>query len=179
MDKPQSNLGFRLMSLMFRIRDVVTPRMRVLEEVGIEPGFRVLDYGCGPGSYTPPLAELVGESGMVYALDIHPLAIAMVQNIITKSHLTNVETIHSDCDTGLPDSSVDVVTLYDALHDLHDRNTVLQELHRVLRPAGVLSLNDHHLKGDELVSEVTGSGLFRLSRKGRRTCTFAKTESTG
>jgi ubiquinone/menaquinone biosynthesis C-methylase UbiE len=145
--------------------------------VGIQPGFRVLDYGCGPGSYTPPLAELVGESGMVYALDIHPLAVRMVQNVIEKRQLANVETIHSDCDTGLPDSSVDVVILYDALHDLHDRNTVLQELCRVLRPTGVLSLNDHHLKSDELVSEVTGSGLFRLSRKGRRTCTFLKAES--
>ena len=61
MDKAQFNLDFRLMSLMFKVRDVVATRMRVLEEVGIEPGFRVLDYGCGPGSYTPPLAELVGE----------------------------------------------------------------------------------------------------------------------
>ena len=179
MDKPQPNSSFRLMSLMFKVRDFVSPRMRVLEEVGIQPGFRVLDYGCGPGSYTTPLAELVGESGMVYALDFHPLAITMVQSIVTKRRLANVETVHSDCNTGLPDSSVDVVILYDTLHDLRDRNTVLQELHRVLRPAGVLSVHDHHLKGDELVSEVTGSGLFRLSKEGKRTCAFSKGESRG
>ena len=179
MERPQPNSSFRLMSLTFKVRDFVSPRMRVLEEVGIQPGFRVLDYGCGPGSYIPPLAELVGETGRVYALDFHPLAITMVQSIINKRRLANVETIHSDCNTGLPDSSLDVVMVYDTLHDLHDRNTVLEELHRVLKPDGVLSVHDHHLEGDELVSKVAGSGLFQLSRKGKRTCAFVKADSTG
>ncbi|MCK4241915.1 MAG: methyltransferase domain-containing protein, partial [Dehalococcoidia bacterium] len=61
------------MSLTYKFRDLRLPRMDILKEVGIEPGFHVLDYGCGPGSYTIPLAELVGESGKIYALDIHPL----------------------------------------------------------------------------------------------------------
>ena len=179
MDKAQSNLDFRLMSLMFKVRDMVAPRKRVLEQVGIQPGFRVLDYGCGPGSYTPPLAELVGESGRVYSLDIHPLAIKMVQNTIRKRQLTNVETILSECNTGLPDSSVDVVILYDTFHDLHQPNTVLEELHRVLKPTGVLSVHDHHLKRDELVAEVTGSGLFALAKEGTRTSAFLKADGTG
>ncbi|GAH29083.1 unnamed protein product, partial [marine sediment metagenome] len=45
-------------------------------------------------------AEFVGKSGKIYALDIHPLAIQMVQRIATKKQLTNVETICSDCKTG-------------------------------------------------------------------------------
>ncbi|MFC1955588.1 methyltransferase domain-containing protein [Chloroflexota bacterium] len=60
------------------------------------------------------LAELVGSSGKIYALDIHPLAIKIVQGIAAKKHLTNVETVCSDCKTGLPDNSVDVVLLYEA-----------------------------------------------------------------
>ena len=70
---PMPNCGFKLMALIFRVRDFFQPRMDVLKEVGIEPGFCILDYGCGSGSYIVPLAELIGTSGEIYALDIHPL----------------------------------------------------------------------------------------------------------
>jgi len=176
MDKVESNLGFRLMALGYKFRDLRLPRKNILEEVGIKPGFHVLDYGCGPGSYITPLAELVGESGKVYALDIHPLAIQKVQDIASKKQLTNVETILSDCQTGLPDNSLDAVLLYAAFHHLSDPDVVLKELHRVLKPDGILSFGDRHMKEKEIVAEVTNSRLFRLSRKGQRTYTFLKEE---
>jgi ubiquinone/menaquinone biosynthesis C-methylase UbiE len=88
--------------------------------------------------------------------------------------LTNVETILSDCQTELPDNSLDVVLLYDAFHHLSDPNMVLKELSRVLKPDGILSFSDHHMKENEIVAAVTNNGLFRLSRKGQRTYTFLK-----
>jgi len=148
--------------------------MNILKEVGIKPGFHVLDFGCGPRSYIVPLVKLVGEAGKVYALDIHPLAIQKVKDIASKKQLTNVETILSDCQTGLPDNSLDVVLLYDIFHHLSDPDGVLKELHRVLKPAGILSFGDHHMEESEIVSKVTNSRLFRLSRKGQRTHTFLK-----
>jgi len=117
---------------------------------------------------------LVGESGKVYALDINPLAIQKVQGITSKKQLANVETILSDCQTGLPDNSLDVVLLYDIFHHLSDPDVVLKELYRVLKPDGILSFGDHHMKENEIVTEVTNSGLFRLSGKGQRTYTFLK-----
>ena len=174
MDKPASNLHFKVMSLGYKFRDLRLPRKNILKEVEIKPGFHVLDYGCGPGSYIIPLAELVGESGKIHALDIHPLAIQKVQDIASKKQLANVETILSDCQTALPDNSLDVVLLYDIFHHLSDRDSVLKELHRVLKPDGILSFGDHHMKESEIVSEVTNSGLFRLLRKGERTYTFLK-----
>jgi len=174
MDKPMPNLHFRVMSLIFAFQDLHLPRVNILREVGIQRGFRVLDYGCGPGSYIIPLAELVGESGKIYALDIHPLAIHKVHSIASKKQLANVETILSDCQTGLPDNSLDVVLLYDIFHDLSDPNKILEELHRVLKSEGILSFCDHHMKGNEIVSGVTSSGLFKLATKGRRTYTFSK-----
>jgi len=174
MDKVESNLGFRLMALGYKFRDFFLPRKNILKEVGIKPGFHVLDFGCGPGSYIIPLAELVGESGKVYALDIHPLAIQKVQNIASKKQLANMETILSDCQTGLPDNTLDAVLLYDAFHHLSDPDVVLKELYRVLKPDGILSFSDHHMKESEIVSQVTNSRLFRLSRKGQRTYTFLK-----
>jgi len=174
MDKTQSNFDFKMMALLFKFRDLFLPRRNVLKEVGIQSGFHVLDYGCGPGSYIVPVRELVGKSGRIYALDINPLAIQKVQSLVSKRQLTNVETIHSDCKTELPDSSVDVVLLYDTFHALRDPNGVLKELHRVLKPDGVLSFSDHHMKENEIISKVTNGGLFRLSRKGIRTYNFAK-----
>jgi ubiquinone/menaquinone biosynthesis C-methylase UbiE len=174
MDNPMSNLHFRFMSLGYKFRDFLVPRINILREVGIQPGFHVLDYGCGPGSYLILVAELVGKTGKVYALDIHPLAVQRVRDVASKKQLENVETIRSDCKTGLPDRSIDVVLLYDILHDLNDSNRVLGELYRVMKPHGVLSFSDHHMRENEILSNVTDGRLFKLLRKGKKTYSFAK-----
>jgi ubiquinone/menaquinone biosynthesis C-methylase UbiE len=176
MDKPMSNFDFKFMSLGYKFRDLRLPRINILKEVGIKPGFHVLDFGCGPGSYIVPLAELVGGSGKIYALDIHPLAIRRIQDIASKKQLANVETILSSCQTGLSDNSLDAVLLYDIFHHLSAPDLVLKELHRVLKSYGILSFGDHHMKENEIVSQVINNGLFRLSRKGQRTYTFLKEE---
>jgi ubiquinone/menaquinone biosynthesis C-methylase UbiE len=174
MDKPMSGLSFRVMSLLFTFRDIIRPRKDILVEAGLRPGFKVLDYGCGPGSYTVIAAELVGTDGTVYALDMHPLAIEKVRKIASKKGLGNVETVLSDCATGLENDSVDVVLLYDVFHDLGNPEAVMQEIHRVLRPDGLVSFSDHHMKDSEIVSEVTKTGLFMLSVKGRKSHSFLK-----
>ncbi|MEA1907980.1 MAG: methyltransferase domain-containing protein, partial [Euryarchaeota archaeon] len=65
-----------------------------------------------------------------------------------------------------------VALLYDVFHKLSDPDSVLEELHRVLMPDGILSFSDHHLKEDELVSGVTGGELFELLEKGKKTYSF-------
>ncbi len=176
MDKPQSNLDVRFMSLRFNVRDLFFPRKNILKEAGIKPGFHVLDHGCGPGSYIIPIAKFVVKSGKIHALDIHPLAIQKVQKIASENKLTNVKTIHSDCKTGLQDNSIDVALLYDTFHDLSDPNGALEELYRISEPNGIQSFSDHHVKEGEIISKVTNRGLFRLSRKGKRTYSFSKEE---
>ena len=145
MDKLEPGFHFKLMAFSYKFRDLFSPRENVLKEVGIQPGANILDYGCGPGGYVSAAADLVGESGKIYALDIHPVAIQMVKKIASKKRLANVETICSDCETGLSDDSLDVILLYDTLHALSDPGKVLEELHRVLKPGGILSFSDHHL----------------------------------
>jgi ubiquinone/menaquinone biosynthesis C-methylase UbiE len=169
-----SNFGFRITAFTFKIRDFFKSRKEIVKEVGIQEGFRVLDYGCGSGSYITAVVELVGKSGKVYALDIQPLAIEMVKKIVATRQLTNVETILSDRRTGLADNSVDRVLLYDVFHDLTDPNGVLEELHRVLKLDGILSFSDHHLKENEIVSSLTKTQLFTLLRKGQETYSFMK-----
>jgi ubiquinone/menaquinone biosynthesis C-methylase UbiE len=162
------------MSLAFNIRDIFWPRRHVLQEVGIQPGFRVLDYGCGPGSYILPLAELVGHSGEIYALDIHPRAIEKVQRLASDRGLTNVKTIQSHCNTGLSDKSLDAILLYDTFHNLSEPDHVLGELHRILKPGGILSFSDHHMREQDILTKVTARKLFNLATKGRKTYTFLK-----
>lgn len=175
MAKIESNLGFRFMALSFSVRDFIRPREEILKEVGIKPGFHILDYGCGPGGYTVPAAQMVGESGKIYALDMNPLALRMVQSRAAKKKLNNIETILSDCATILPDQSLDMVLLYDTFHELDKPDEVLAELHRVLKQAGVLSFNDHHLKDEnEVIAKITGNGLFRLLEKGKKVYNFHK-----
>ena len=173
MDKPEPDINFRIMSLAFGLRDIFLPRKKILDEVEIRPGFCVLDYGCGSGSYITAAAGLVGNSGRIYALDIHPLAIERARRIASRNHLANVETIQSDCATGLSDNSVDVALLYDVFHKLSDPDSVLEELHRVLTPDGVLSFSDHHLEGDAIVARVTDNGLFRLAGNDEKTYSFS------
>lgn len=162
------------MTLVFRIRDILRSRMDLLKEAGIEPGFCILDYGCGPGSYIAALAQLVGTSGEIYALDIHPLAIKEVQKTATRKAITNVKTIESDCKTGLPDNLVDVVLLYDTFHNLSQPDDVLRELHRVLKSGSTLSFSDHHMNEKDIITGVTKTGLFKLSTKGKKIYSFSK-----
>lgn len=164
--------GFRLMALSYKVRDTLKPRSAYLEEAGIREGMQVLDFGCGPGSYVVPAAQMVGNSGTVYALDVQQTALTMTRERAAKMGLSNVETILSDRDTGLPDGSIDVALLYDIYHDLPYPTTILTELHRVLKPSGILSTHDHHLKSAVLKQSIESSGLFRMTGAGKLTLTF-------
>ena len=171
-----SNFHFKLMSFGFLLRDTLLPRRNILKEVGIGPGVVVLDYGCGTGSYSIPAAELVGEGGMVYALDIHPLAIGRVKKLSQKRGLVNIETILSDCSTGLPEDCVDIALLFDTLHELDNPQKILEELRRVLKQGGICSVSDHHMKQEEILSEMAKSGSLKLWKKGKKIYHFMKEE---
>ena len=56
-------------------------------------------------------------------------------------------------------SSIDVALLYDALHDMENKQAVVKELHRVLKPQGSLSYKDHTLGGEQLISLMRSNGF--------------------
>jgi ubiquinone/menaquinone biosynthesis C-methylase UbiE len=174
MDKPISSLHFWGMSLAFAIRDLLAPPQRVLDEVQIRAGANVLDFGCGPGSYTLLVAERVGPDGKVFAVDIHPKAVQTVRRRSRTRGLANVEALCAADPTALAAQSIDVVLFYDTLHMLGDQDRVLRGLHGVLKPGGILSLSDHHMKQSDILEKVTGTGLFKLAEKGKRSYRFLK-----
>lgn len=179
MSEPKSALGFKSMALLFKLRDLIRPPADKLAEAGLEQGQVVLDYGCGPGSYSVEAARITGDSGRVYALDISPHAIESVSKAAAASELETIIPIRSDCATGLDDNSVDVVILYDIFHDLEDPTCILEEIARVMKTDGKVSFSDHHMKETEIISGMTASGLFTLSARGKRTYTFNREAATG
>jgi 2-polyprenyl-3-methyl-5-hydroxy-6-metoxy-1,4-benzoquinol methylase len=169
-----NNLTFSLMTFVFKIRDAIRPPKEKLLEIGIEPGAQVLDYGCGPGSFSVEAAKLVGEDGKVFAVDIHPTAIKSVKQRAATAGVTNIVPIEADSPAGLETESMDVVILYDIYHHFPDPDAIARELHRVMKPDAVLSFSDHHMKKEAILSGVPTNGLFELSKKGNRTYTFKK-----
>jgi ubiquinone/menaquinone biosynthesis C-methylase UbiE len=167
-DRPMPGIFFQGMAAIFRVRDWLKPRGVLLDEILLKAGDTVLDYGCGPGSYIPELAARVGKNGVVIAVDIHSLAIQRVEALARRQGLHNVKPYLSD-GVHLPDlddACTDVALLFDVFHMLGDQAGVLREMHRILRPGGVLAVNDPHMDQDDLAARVTRCGNFRSAKRG-------------
>jgi hypothetical protein len=134
-------IGFMIMSAVLKVREIRGKPEEILRWMEIAKGQTILDYGCGIGSFSTLTAEMVGDAGVVYALDIHPLAISVVEKRIRKKGITNIKTILSSRETGLPVESVDAVLLHDVIHMVTDQERLLLELHRVLKSGAVSTLH--------------------------------------
>jgi ubiquinone/menaquinone biosynthesis C-methylase UbiE len=165
------------MALEFRLRDMIRPPGKILEEADLRAGMVVLDFGCGPGSFSLAAARRVGHQGRVYALDIHPLAIRSVQRAAARQGLGNLRTILGSSITGLGSNSIDRILLYDVLHDIPEPRLALKDIRRVLKSDGVLSVSDHHLSEEVLIATITADGLFGLTGHGRWTYRFEGTSA--
>ncbi|NHK32742.1 MAG: class I SAM-dependent methyltransferase [Asgard group archaeon] len=173
-DRPMPNLFFRSMSLMFIMRDMFSSPIKHLEETGMQKGNIVLDYGCGPGSYAIPAAEKVGENGKVYAADIHPLALKKISNKAIRKQISNIETILTNCDTGLAAESVDIVLLFDVIHLFKEPEKIFTEMYRVLKSNGILSVLNPHMTDEAIIEKVVSNSSFKLDQKERKTFSFKK-----
>ncbi len=163
MDKQKMpRIGFAIMKTVLTLRSIFKKPERILHEMGLREGQTILDYGCGIGSFSIPAAKLVGDDGIVYALDIHPLAIRAVEKEIKKKRISNIKTILSARETGLPDGSVDVVLLYDVFQMISDKAKLLEELHRVLKSDGFLFATAEHLNQKDFMDLFAKGNLFTL-----------------
>lgn len=154
MDRPMNSLGFRFMSIYFRFRDYFNPPPKILEQIGIQTGSNVLDFGAGSGSYSIPAAQFVGSTGKVYATDIHPLAIKEISKKADMQRIKNIYAILTDCDTKLPNASIDFILLFYVLHDFKNPDRIIRELDRVLKIKGTLAIIDHKFDVTKVVSTI-------------------------
>jgi protein-L-isoaspartate O-methyltransferase len=78
---------------------VKSMRRKAVESLGLKPGNRVLDAGCGPGGSFPYLAEAVGASGEVTGIEISPEVAVNARNRIAARGWTNVDVVVGNCES--------------------------------------------------------------------------------
>jgi SAM-dependent methyltransferase len=118
---------------------------RVMESLGVASGKAVADIGAGSGWFAVRVAQRVGPSGTVYAVDINPEAIHYIDQRIQKQSLANVKTILSTPDDPkLPKEAVDAALLLKTYHEVADPVALLEHLRPALRPGARLGIIDRN-----------------------------------
>ncbi|MFZ2226747.1 MAG: methyltransferase domain-containing protein [Candidatus Moraniibacteriota bacterium] len=152
----------------------------IIATLEIEAGMNVADFGCGTGYFTFPLAERVGQTGRVYALDILKDKLETVEseakilglgNILPKR--VNLEAIGG---SKLTDASLDWVFLVTMLFQNKDKEVIIKEAKRVLKTGGKILViewnkkdasigpaNNLRVAEDEISTLFQANGLTMLS----------------
>src|SRR5439155_1834557 len=115
----------------------------LLDRIGVRPGWRVLDLGCGPLGILDLLSERVGPAGEVVGLDREPQTVAMARDFAAERGLGNVRIAAGDAGaTGLPRGSFDLVHARLVLVTVPDPERILAEMVALARPGGVVVVQD-------------------------------------
>jgi ubiquinone/menaquinone biosynthesis C-methylase UbiE len=114
---------------------------KAIEALELKPGMVVADIGAGSGYYTSRLSKRLGPTGRVYATDIQPGMIALLDRRVASEGLTNVTTILGAMDDPkLPPASIDLAIMVDVYHELQQPQVFLQRLKGAFKPGGRLVL---------------------------------------
>ena len=145
---------------------------RVMDILEITTGKNVADIGAGSGWFTVRAARRVGETGVVYAVDINPEAAHYIDKRARKEGLYNVKTILSKSDDPqLPANAVDSVLLLKTYHEIEKPIALLRNLRGSLRPAakvGVIDRNgngeNHGVNREIVIKEALEAGYVLLAQ---------------
>lgn len=131
---------------------------QIIKTLGIAPGARVADVGCGPGYYSFKFAQLVGNTGRVYALDTNIKHLDYVKALCRRHDIKNVQTIEpSFNNTRLEPDSVDLVflcSLYSVIYTTSMekvKDGFVESIKKALRPDGRLVIVDNAIVPDGVV----------------------------
>jgi ubiquinone/menaquinone biosynthesis C-methylase UbiE len=128
-----------------------------LERIGVRPGMRVLDLGCGPGFVSFDLSGQVGARGSVVALDESQRWIDVVEREVARRSLANVRPIRSKIEElELEPASFDFVFARWVFSFLSDPDAVAARLARLLVPGGVMAIEDYNHEGISIYPESEG-----------------------
>ncbi len=121
----------------------LTPE-HLVRELYLKPGDRACDIGCGTGVYTIALANEVGMSGLVYAVDVHREALHTLAGTLDKRGILNVEMLWADAEKAISIDaySLDAVVLSNVLFQCEDPNKVFSLIAKLIKPEGQLLVVD-------------------------------------
>jgi ubiquinone/menaquinone biosynthesis C-methylase UbiE len=146
---------------------------QALQAIGIRRGMVVADVGAGSGVMTFKMAKLVGPSGKVYAVDIQPEMLDILQTRAQRDKVTNVQTVlDTVSDPKLPAGAIDLILLVDVYHEFSQPQAMLDHMREALKPNGRLVLleyrkedptvpilPDHKMSVSEVKAEVEPEGF--------------------
>jgi precorrin-6B methylase 2 len=109
----------------------------LLRELGLKPGMHVADVGAGTGYYARRMAPLVGAEGVVWAVDVQPEMIEMLNAGAKKAGISNIKPVLGTVDdVKLAANSIDLAIMVDVYHELELPFEVMESVVRALKPGG-------------------------------------------
>lgn len=122
-------------------RKKILPAEAVIQAVGIKEGSIVADIGSGIGYFTIPLAQVVGDKGKVYAIDIVQEMLDEAARRCNEKSLSNVEfCLSGENNLPLEDNAVDIAFLANVFHETEDKEKFMQEIHRIIKADGLINI---------------------------------------
>jgi len=110
----------------------------------VAKGSTVGDVGAGSGYMSLRLAKIVGPQGKVYAVDVQPGMLQLLQQNATKAKLANVvPVLGAYDDPKLPAGELDLIIMVDVYHEFSQPQRMLQRMHEALKPGGRLALFEY------------------------------------
>ena len=138
----------------------------VMKGIGVRSNQKVLDFGCGTGTYTIPIAKLVGKRGKVYALDKDEIALDELKTRARKEGISNIEIVFSsNFKTNFSEEKIDVVLLYDVIHQIEDWDGLFSEIHRILKPNGFVSVYPMHVDTQKIKRRMVKNFFSLMDEK--------------
>jgi precorrin-6B methylase 2 len=111
----------------------------LVKALGLKPGMVVADIGAGTGYLARRMAPAVMPGGKVFAVDVQPQMVAMLQAMVRQSGLTQIQPVlGAEDDVQLAASSLDLAIMVDVYHELSLPYEVLASVVRALKPGGAL-----------------------------------------
>lgn len=116
----------------------------LLAELRLRPGMDVADIGAGTGYHARRMARAVAPGGTVYAVDVQPEMLRMLEHLAREDGLDNFRVVAgAPRSVQLPPDSIDLALMVDTYHELADPFEVIDSLARALRPGGRLVLVEY------------------------------------
>ena len=124
---------------------------RLIEVLKLRPGEVVADVGAGSGYLTFRMAEKVGPTGKVLAVDIQPEMLALIRERTKAKGLTNVEPVlGTEADSKLPAAAVDTIVMVDVYHEFSHPYEMTAAMVKALKPGGRLVFVEYRLEDEKV-----------------------------
>ncbi len=111
----------------------------VVAQTGLMQAQTVADLGCGNGFYVLPAAQMVGNQGTVYAVDVVETKLAATISIANQFGYKNVRVVKADLSKPLlelPENFCDLVIVGNILHEIDHKEGLIKNIYRILKQGG-------------------------------------------